>query len=100
MGLGARLPSEEIARLGREMYQRDIRHQLEADHHGEVVSIDVDSGSCAVAGDVITAVDCLREMEPGTVNILCERVGYSALRRFGMRGTHRRASCNRQDRGG
>ena len=43
MGLGARLPSEEVARLGQEMYQRDIRHQLEADHHGEVVAIDVDS---------------------------------------------------------
>ena len=99
MGLGARLPSEEIARLGREMYQRDIRHQLEADHHGEVVAINVDSGSWAVAGDVIAAVDRLRETEPGAVNILCERVGYPALYSFGMRGTYR-AFCSRQDGSG
>ena len=99
MGLGARPPSEEVARLGNEMYQRDIRHQIEIDHHGEVVVIDVGSGSWAVAGDVIAAVDRLRETEPGAVNILCERVGYPAHRSFGMRGTYR-ASCSRQDGSG
>lgn len=99
MGLGARLPSEEIARQGQEMYQRDIRHQIEIDHHGEVDAIDVDSGSWAVAGDVIAAVDHLRETEPGAVNILCERVGYPALYSFGIRGTYR-AFCSRQDGSG
>ena len=93
-----RLPSEEIARLGREMYERDIRHQLETDHHGEVVAIDVDSRRWAVAGDTIAAVDRLRDMEPGAVNILCERVGYPALVSFGMRGTYPWASWNRQGR--
>ena len=99
MGLGARLPSEEVARLGREMYQRDIRHQLEANHHGEVVSIDVDSGRWPVAGDAIAAVGLLRGTEPGAVSILCDRVEYPAHRSFSMRGTYR-ASCNRQDRCG
>ena len=40
-----RRPREETARLGKEIYERDIRGQVEADHHGEVVAIDVDSRS-------------------------------------------------------
>ena len=78
-----RRPREETARLGKELYERDIRRQVEADHHGEVVAIDVDSESWAVADGEIAAVDRLRETHPGAVNILCERVGYRALRSFG-----------------
>ena len=80
-----RRPREETARLGKEIYERDIRPQVEADHHGQIVAIDVDSGSWAVAGGEIAAVDRLREMRPGAVNVLCERVGYRALRSFGAR---------------
>ena len=36
-------PQDEIARLGDEVYLRDIRPQVEADHHGEYVAIDVAS---------------------------------------------------------
>ncbi len=80
-----RHPREETARLGKEMYERDIRRQVEANHHGEVVAIDVDSGSWVVAEGEIAAVDRLREMRPSAVNVLCERVGYRALRSFGAR---------------
>ena len=80
-----RRPREETARLGKEIYERDIRPQVEADHHGQIVASDVDSGSWAVASGEIAAVDRLREMRPGTVNVLCERVGYRALRSFGAR---------------
>jgi len=38
-------PSDEIARLGDEIYERDIRARVEEDHQGEIVSIDVDSGT-------------------------------------------------------
>ena len=78
-----RRPREETARLGKEMYERDIRRQVEADHHGEVVAIDVDSRDWAVADGEIAAVDRLRAMRPSAVNVLCERVGYRALRSFG-----------------
>ena len=37
-------PAEEIARLGDEIYERDIRQEVEADHRGSVVAIDVESG--------------------------------------------------------
>ena len=84
-----RRPREETARLGKELYEQVIRGQVEADHHGEIVAIDVDSGGWAVAGGEIAAVDCLREMRPDAVNVLCERVGYRALRSFGARSLRR-----------
>ena len=34
--------------MGKEIYERDIRPQVEADHDGEVVAIDVESGSWAI----------------------------------------------------
>ena len=78
-----RRPGEEIAVLGRQMYELDIRHLVEADHVGEIIAIDVDSGSWALGERGIDAVARLRETRPESVNILCERVGYRALRSFG-----------------
>ena len=91
-GIGAnpRHPREETARLGKEIYERDIRGQVEADHHGEIVAIDVDSGNWAVADGEIAAVDRLRAIHPSAVNVLCERVGYRALRSFGAGSLLRR----------
>lgn len=83
-------PTAEIARLGQEIYQRDIRPLVEADHHGEVVAIDVDTGNWAIGDNVIAATGRLRKKRPGAVNVLSERVGYPALRHFGgrpLRGT-------------
>lgn len=84
-----RRPREETARLGKELYERDIRRRVEAGHHGQIVAIDVDSGGWAVADGEIAAVDRLREMRPGAVNVLCERVGYRALRSFGAGSVRR-----------
>ena len=84
-----RRPRDETAHLGKELYERDIRRQVEADHHGQIVAIDVDSGSWVVADGEIAAVDRLRELRPGAVNVLCERVGHRALRSFGARSLRR-----------
>lgn len=51
MATPTRRPSEEMARLGKQIYERDIRPHVEADHPGEIVAIDVDSGDYAV-GDM------------------------------------------------
>ena len=82
-------PMQEIAHLGKEMYERDIRKQVEADHHGKVIAIDVDTGNWAVGDNVIAATDRLRERYPDTINVLSERVGYPALRHFGGRPIRR-----------
>ncbi len=77
-----RRPREETARLGREIYERDIRPQVEADHVGEYVAIDVETGHWAIADSESGVVDQLRAQRPGAVDVLVERVGHRALRGF------------------
>lgn len=76
-------PSDEIARLGDEIYERDIRARVEADHHGEIVSIDVDSGTWAVGDDILDAVDRLRAQCPEAIDVWSLRVGCRAVHKFG-----------------
>ena len=76
---GPTLSSEETARRGDEIYERDIRRQVEADHHGEVVAIDVESGEWAIGENVIAATDRLWERHPTAIDIWCLRVGHRAL---------------------
>ena len=76
-------PKDETARLGKEIYERDIRRQVEADHDGKIVAIDVASGRWAIGGEVLEAVDRLQEQWPDAYDIWCERVGYRALASFG-----------------
>ena len=88
--MATRRPAEEIARLGDEIYERDIRREVETDHHGQVVAIDIDS-RCWAIGDTLTAArDRLRAERPDAVNVLFERVGSRAIDRFGA-GLLRRA---------
>ena len=75
-------PKEEIARLGKEIYQRDIRGQVEDAHHGKVIAIDVDSGKYALGQNAIAASESLREQHPGA-QVWLMRVGYPTLRSFG-----------------
>ena len=76
-------PAEETARLGDEIYERDIRRQVEDDHVGEVVAIDVESGSWTIGKDEIAATDRLRAEHPDAYDVWCLRVGYRALYSFG-----------------
>ena len=85
-----RRPRKEAVRLGKEIYQRDILPQVETDHFGEYVAIDVETGNWAVADTTRVAVERLREQRPDAVDVLCEKVGYRALRSFGA-GSPRRA---------
>ena len=82
------LSLEETARLGNEIYERDIRQRVEADHHGEVIAIDVDSGDYAIADTALAAADALRERRPA-LDIWVVRVGYPTLRTFGGSSLHR-----------
>ena len=74
-----RRPADETARLGDELYERDIRPQVERSRHGEIVAIDVDSGSWAVADSVLEAGALLREQRPEAVNVWSVRVGHRAV---------------------
>ena len=85
-----RRPREEAVRVGRGIYERDILPQVEAEHFGEYVAIDIETGDWAVADTTRIAVERLRAQRPAAVDVLCERVGYRALRSFGA-GSLRRA---------
>jgi len=79
------MSKEETARLGREIYQRDIRPQVEADHFREVVAIDVETGIWALGRDVSGAVERLWEQSPDAVNVWSERVGFRTMATIGGR---------------
>ena len=75
---------EEHAKLGNELYEQQIRPQLESTNQGEIVAIDVDSGSFEVAENMLQASEKLREHIPNA-QIWCIRVGQQSVHRFGSR---------------
>ena len=50
--------------MGKELYERDILPQVEADHFGEYVAIDIETGDWAVAATTRIAVERLRAQRP------------------------------------
>lgn len=80
-----RRPREETTRLGREIYEREIKAQVESAHHGEYVAIDVGSGNWALSEDALSAANSLREQCPEALDVFLLRVGHRALHNFGGR---------------
>ena len=78
-----RMPRKEVIRLGKEIYKRDILPQVEDDHFGEYVAIDVETGDWEISETEMDAVDRLRERRPAAIDVLVERVGFRAARSFG-----------------
>ena len=78
-----RRPARETGRLGKEIYERDIRHRVEPDHIGKYVAIDVDSGCWAMGESTMEARNSLGEMRPKAVNVLMEWIGYEAVGSIG-----------------
>ena len=70
------------ARRGDEIYDRTVRAQLEPQHNGEIVAIDLDSGAWEVDPDEITAANRLESRHPNA-QIWVVRVGSRYLCRFG-----------------
>jgi hypothetical protein len=77
-------PKDEHARRGADVYDRQVRSQVEAGNHGRVVALDVDTGAFEVADDTLTAANRLLARHPAA-QIWCVRVGHDAVHRFGPR---------------
>jgi hypothetical protein len=77
---------DEIARRGKELYERRIREEVEADsaNAGRFVAVDVDSGDHEVADDALRAGAGLHRRRPDAVVYLM-RVGRPAAFRLGGR---------------
>lgn len=78
-----RYSKEEFARLGHELYDSQIRSQVEAENYGKVVAIDVDTGAFEIADDSLTAAKRLLNRYPDA-QIFGLRIGYRAVHRFGF----------------
>ena len=77
-----RYSKEEFARRGDEIYNRDIRPQVEADNQGKIVLIDIESGAWEMAADEMTAANRLDARVPDA-QVWMVRVGYPYIYRFG-----------------
>lgn len=83
-----RYSKEEHAGRGTDLYEHQVRPQVEAGNHGKVVALDVDSGNFEVAADTLTAADRLLARYPDA-QIWFTRIGHRGVHRFGPRATTR-----------
>jgi hypothetical protein len=87
-----RYSKEEFARRGNEIYERDIRPQVEADNQGKFVAPDIETGEWEMDVDDFTATERLLNRVPDA-QIWLMRVGHRAAYRIG--GPHG-SSCGRE----
>jgi hypothetical protein len=73
---------EEFARLGDEIYQRDIYPHLQADSAGKIVAIDIVTGAWEIDDDEISACSRLEKRYPNAQTWIV-KVGSRYVRRFG-----------------
>ncbi|MDB9529428.1 hypothetical protein PN498_25790 [Oscillatoria sp. CS-180] len=78
-----RYSKEEFARRGNEIYESQVRSQVEQGNHGKIVAIDLETGAFELAKDTVTASDRLLERYPNA-QIWCVRVGHRGVHRFGV----------------
>jgi hypothetical protein len=74
---------EEFARRGNEIYETQVRPQVEEGNHGKIVAIDIETGAFELAKDTMIASDRLLERYPDA-QIWCIRIGYKGVHRFGL----------------
>lgn len=65
------------------MYEQRIRTEVEADHQGEIVAIDIETGDFEIAPRTLEAAHRLRARNPDA-QIWVVRVGHRAVHRFGF----------------
>ena len=78
-----RYSKEEFARRGNEIYESQVRSEVEDGNYGKIVAIDIETGSFELAKDTMTASDRLLERYPDA-QIWCVRVGHKGVHRFGV----------------
>jgi hypothetical protein len=79
-----RYSKEEFARRGDEIYECQVRAQVEDGNHGKIVAIDIETGAFEVADDLLAASKRLlaKVADPQTWFI---RIGHPAVDHFGAR---------------
>ena len=73
---------DDVATVGRAIYDEKIRHKVEPAEKGKVVVIDVNSSDYEIDVDDAAALFRLLERQPDAIT-WAERVGYPAVHRTG-----------------
>jgi hypothetical protein len=79
-----RYSKEEFARRGDEIYESQVRPQVEEGNLGKIVAIDIEIGAFEVADEILAATDRLFERLPDAQPWII-RIGHRAVHRFGAR---------------
>ena len=74
--------TEEIARRGREVYEREVRREVEPEHRGRFLALDVRSGEYEIADEDLDASERLLERRPDAL-LYGLRIGEGAAYRIG-----------------
>lgn len=72
-----RIDRQALARRGQEYYDRFLRPELEPEHKGKYLVLDVDSGDYELDSDEMAAIDRARAKHPDRIFYIL-RVGYRA----------------------
>jgi peptide subunit release factor RF-3 len=83
-----RYSKEEFAQRGDELYETQVRSQVEEGNYGKIVAIDIETGAFEVADEILTATDRLFERIPDAQPWIV-RIGHRAVHRFGARSLSR-----------
>jgi hypothetical protein len=73
---------EELAQRGNEIYNREIRPQVEALNKGKFIAIDIGTGAWEMDVDALTACDRLNTRIRNSQTWLI-RIGYPSIHRIG-----------------
>lgn len=79
-----RYSKEEFARRGDEIYESQVRQQVEEGNYGKIVAIDIETGDFEVDRSETAACDRL-EIRCPDAQIWIVRIGSRHVRRFGGR---------------
>ena len=74
--------TEEIARRGREVYEREVRREVEPEHRGRFLVLDVRSGDYEIADEDLDASERLLERRPDAL-LYGLRIGEGVAYRIG-----------------
>ena len=79
-----RYSKEEFAQRGDEIYESQVRSQVEANNYGKIVAIDIETRAFEVGNDSLSAAKQLLKRYPDA-QIFGIRIGHRAVHRFGFR---------------
>jgi hypothetical protein len=79
-----RYSKDEFAKRGGEIYESQVRSQVEVGNYGKIVAIDIETGAFEVGDDSLTAAKQLLKRYPDA-QIFGIRIGHRAVHRFGSR---------------